>query len=102
MFLTESGMDQGINLFVRDLRQPNSQFIQMTGDCSKTYSPVEIIGDDIYMLTNAGAQKYRLMVANLKKPGYQDWKELIPEQDAVLEDVTLRGRRQDGAHLHQG
>ena len=48
MFLTESGMDQGINLFVRDLRQPNSQFIQMTGDCSKTYSPVEIIGDDIY------------------------------------------------------
>ena len=89
MFLTESGMDQGINLFVRDLRQPNSQFIQMTGDCSKTYSPVEIIGDDIYMLTNAGAQKYRLMVANLKKPGYQDWKELIPESDAVLEDVTF-------------
>ena len=89
MFLTESGMDQGINLFVRDLRQPNSQFIQMTGDCSKIYSPVEIIGDDIYMLTNAGAQKYRLMVANLKKPGYQDWKELIPEQDAVLEDVTF-------------
>lgn len=89
MFLTESGMDQGINLFVRDLRQPNSQFIQMTGDCSKTYSPVEIIGDDIYMLTNAGAQKYRLMVANLKKPGYQDWKELIPEQDAVLDAVTF-------------
>ena len=91
MFLTESGMDQGINLFVRDLRQPNSQFIQMTGDCSKTYSPVEIIGDDIYMLTNAGAQKYRLMVANLKKPGYQDWKELVPEGDAVLEDVTFVG-----------
>ena len=89
MFLTESGMDQGINLFVRDLRQPNSQFIQMTGDCSKTYSPVEIIGDDIYLLTNAGAQKYRLMVANLKKPGYQDWKELVPEGDAVLEDVTF-------------
>ena len=91
MFLTESGMDQGINLFVRDLRQPNSQFIQMTGDCSKTYSPVEIIGDDIYLLTNAGAQKYRLMVANLKKPGYQDWKELVPEGDAVLEDVTFVG-----------
>ena len=89
MFLTESGMDQGINLFVRDLRQPNSQFIQMTGDCSKNYMPVEIIGDDIYMLTNAGAQKYRLMVANLKKPGYQDWKELVPEDDAVLEDVTF-------------
>lgn len=89
MFLTESGMDQGINLYVRNLKQPNSQFIQMTGDCSKTYAPVEIIGDNIYVLTNANAPKYRLMIANINKPGYQDWKELIPEQDAVLEDVNF-------------
>ena len=89
MFLYESGMDQGINLYVRDLRQPNSQFIQMTGDCSKTYNPVEFIGDKIYMLTNAGAPKYRLMVASLNKPGYNDWQELIPEGEAVLEGVTF-------------
>ncbi len=89
MFLYESGMDQGINLYVRDLRQPDAQFIQMTGDCSKTYSPVECIGDNIYMLTNAGAPKYRLMVATLGKPGYGDWKELVAEGDAVLEDVTF-------------
>ena len=82
-------MDQGINLYVRNLKQPNSQFIQMTGDCSKTYAPVEIIGDNIYVLTNANAPKYRLMIANINKPGYQDWKELIPEQDAVLEDVNF-------------
>ena len=89
MTLTESGMDQGVNLYVRDLRQPGSQFIQMTGDCSKSYVPVQTIGDDIYMLTNAGAQRYRLMVANLKRPGYQDWRVLVPESDAVLEDVTF-------------
>lgn len=89
MFLTESGMDQGINLYVRNLKQPNSQFIQMTGDCSKTYAPVEIIGDDIYVLTNADAPKYRLMKANINKPGYQDWKELVAEQDAVLEDINF-------------
>ena len=89
MFLTESGMDQGLNLYVRNLKQANSQFIQMTGDCSKTYTPVEIIGDNIYMLTNANAPKYRLMVANINCPGYKDWKVLVPEQDAVLEDVNF-------------
>ncbi len=89
MFLYESGMDQGVNLYVRDLRHPDAQFIQMTGDCSKTYSPVECIGDNIYMLTNAGAPKYRLMVASLSKPGFGDWKELVGEGDAVLEDVTF-------------
>lgn len=91
MFLTESGMDLGLNLYARDLRQPGSQFIQMTGDCSKTYNPIEVIGDNIYMFTNADAPKYRLMIANLKQPGYKHWKELVPESDAVLDDVTFVG-----------
>lgn len=89
MFLTESGMDQGLNLYVRDLRQADSQFIQMTGDCTKTYSPLEVIGDDIYLLTNAGAPRYRLMKASLQMPGYQNWEEVVPESDAVLEGVTF-------------
>ena len=89
MFLTEAGMDQGSNLYVRDLRVPGSQFIQMTGDCSKNYSPAQIIGNRIYMVTNAGAPKYRMMVADINKPGYNDWKELVAETDAVLEDVVF-------------
>lgn len=89
MFLTESGMDQGVNLFVRDLRVPGSQFIQMTGDSSKDYVPMEVIGDKIYMLTNAGAPKYRLMVADIASPGFSDWKEVVAENEAVLDDVTF-------------
>lgn len=89
MFLTEAGMDQGTNLYVRDLRVPGSQFIQMTGDCSKNYAPAQIIGNRIYMVTNAGALKYRMMVADINKPGYNDWKELVAETDAVLEDVVF-------------
>ncbi len=91
MFLYESGMDQGLNLYVRDLRQPNSQFIQMTGDASKNYSPIETIGDSIYLFTNAGAEKNRIMVADIHHPGFQDWKELVPQSDAVLENVTFVG-----------
>lgn len=91
MFLYESGMDQGLNLYVRDLRQPNSQFIQMTGDASKNYSPIETIGDSIYIFTNAGAENNRIMVADIHHPGYQDWKELVPQSDDVLDGVTFIG-----------
>ena len=82
MFLTEAGMDQGTNLYVRDLRIPGSQFIQMTGDCSKNYAPAQIIGNRIYMVTNAGAPKYRMMVADINKPGYNtgrsSWQRRMP------------------------
>ena len=91
MFLYESGMDQGLNLYVRDLRQPNSQFIQMTGDASKNYSPIETIGDSIYLFTNAGAENNRIMVADIHHPGYQDWKELVPQSDDVLDGVIFIG-----------
>lgn len=91
MFLYESGMDQGLNLYVRDLRVPNSQFIQMTADASKNYSPIQQIGDSIFILTNAGAERNRIMVADIRKPGYNDWHELVPEGDAVLDDVTFAG-----------
>ena len=89
MFLSESGAGAGNNLFVRDLRVPNSQFIQMTSDMDFQYSPFEVINDRIYILTNYGAAKNRIMVANLKDPGVKDWKELVAEQSNVLEDVTV-------------
>lgn len=89
MFLTESGAGAGNNLFVRDLRVPDSQFIQMTSNMDLQYMPVEIIGDNIYIYTNDGAARNRLMVANVKNPGMKNWKELIPETSDVLEDVTF-------------
>lgn len=91
MFMSESGMDQGENLFVRDLRVSDSQFIQMTGDASKLYQPVGVVGDSIYVLTNAGAPKYRVMVATLGKPGFADWQEVVGEGDAVIDGVTMTG-----------
>ena len=89
MFLFESGERQGNHLYVRDLRQPNSQFIQMTSSMDYEYSPVEVMGDKILIMTNEGAPKNRLMVANLKKPGIRDWEELVGEEQDVLTDVTV-------------
>lgn len=93
MFLTESGMDNGNNLFIRDLGKHNSQFIQMCSAPQYIYSVVQTIGRKIYILTNANAPKYRLMVADLDHPGYGDWKELVGEKESVLEDVSFVGDR---------
>lgn len=89
MFLYESGGGSGTNLFVRDLRVPNSQFIQMTSNMDMQYSPIEIIGEKIYMFTNDGAPMNRLMVTDLKHPAFKDWKVVVPESSEVLEDVTF-------------
>ena len=89
MFLHESGAGSGMNLYVRDLRVPDAQFIQMTSNMDLQYSPIETVGDNIYLLTNDGAPRGRVMVADIHKPGFKDWKELIGESKDVLEDVQF-------------
>ena len=89
MFLYESGEGAGNHIYVRDLRKKDSQFTQMTSDMNYQYSPAEIIGDDIYLFTNYGAPKYRIMKTNINRPGIQDWQEFIPEKDNVLDGAGV-------------
>ena len=89
MFLYESGAGSGQNVYVRDLRVPNAQFIQMTSNLDIQYNPIGTIGDNIYMLTNDGAPRGRVMVANIHKPGFKDWKELVPESKHMLDNVEF-------------
>ena len=89
MFLYESGAGAGNNLFVRDLRVPGSQFIQMTSDMDLSYNVVETIGDKIYLMTNEGAPKSKVTVADIHRPGIAQWKTLIPEGDDVLESADI-------------
>ena len=84
MFLFESGAGAGINLYVRDLRVAGSQFIQMTGDMDYDYTPVHTDGDKIYLMTNYGAPRWRIMTADIRRPGIGDWQELVGEQKNVL------------------
>ena len=93
MYLIEAGAGAGNNLFVRDLRQPGSQFIQMTDNMDYQYSPIHDEGDKIYLYTNYGAPRGRIMTADIRKPGLNDWQELIPEQQNVLNGVDVINRQ---------
>lgn len=87
MFLTESGAGAGNNLFVRDLRKKDAQFIQLTSNMDLLYSPVETDGDKFYIYTNDGAPKGRLMVADIRQPGSSNWQEVIGQQQYAIEDI---------------
>ena len=93
MYLFEGGAGSGNNLFVRDLQQPESQFIQMTSDMDYQYTPIYDDGNKIWIYTNYGAPKGRIMVADIHQPGLDNWQELIAEQENVLSDVDVINRQ---------
>ena len=93
IYLYESGAGAGNNLFVRFLRQKDSQFIQLTDNMDYQYNPIYNEGDKIYLYTNYGAPKGRIMTADIRKPGINDWQELIPEQKNMLSFANVINRQ---------
>ena len=93
MYLVESGAGAGNNLYVRDLRKKDALFIQMTNDMDYLYSPLYNEGDCLYLYTNFGAPKGRIMTANIHQPGVNDGQVLVPEQQNVLSSASVIGRQ---------
>ena len=118
LFVYESGAGRGNNLFIKDLKKANAPFIQLTTDFDYQYSPIEVIDNNVYIFTNYGAPKNRIMVADINNPKLENWKELIPEMESVLSSEEVIGGKlfltydkdasnhayvysQKGEHMHE-
>lgn len=91
LFVYESGAARGNNLFLKDLKKAGSTFVQLTTDFEYQYSPIDVVGDQIYIYTNYGAPKNRIMVADINNPKLENWKELVAETESVLSGVQIIG-----------
>lgn len=54
----------------------------------------------LYMRTNMGADNNRLMAVPLSAPARENWQEVIPEADDVMENFTFIGDRIYVTYLH--
>ena len=89
LFVYESGAGNGNNLFIKNISKPKSELLQLTTNFDYSYYPIDVINNKIYIITNYKADNYRVMVADVNKPLLKDWKELIPEKEAVLSNASV-------------
>ena len=82
----------GSQLWIKDLRKPNSDFILVQDDYFARCSYVDNIGSDFYLHTNIDAPNYRLVKVNLKAPTQANWIDIIPESENVLRVNTGGGK----------
>lgn len=92
-FLIVNGSEgtSGNNVLVKDLTKPNSQFITVVEDFKKDHNVVDADGNSLLMLTTLNAPNKRLVRVDLGKPLAQNWVDVIPESDRLLEGVETAG-----------
>ncbi len=89
---------------VKDFSDPNNMFISIVDDLNNNYSVIDNIGEKLLVLTDYNAPKYRLILVDPKNPARENWKDVIPEKENVLQSVQIIGEKlivrymQDASH----
>jgi len=76
-------------LFLQDLSSKNPP-IEITTGKDFLYG-ADFLAGKLYITTNEDASRYRVMVADATHPRRENWKELIPQTDAVLLGASVTG-----------
>jgi prolyl oligopeptidase len=78
-------------MYLQDLKAATPP-IELTSGQDFLYSG-EIFRGKLYITTNEDAPRFHVFVADAEQPQRENWKEIIPEGDAVLKNVAVFGGR---------
>src|SRR5690606_23004588 len=93
LFINISEGTSGNAILVQDLLQKETTFKTLFSGFENNYSIVDNIDGTILATTDRNAPKYRLIAVDPKQPAEQNWKTIIPENDDLLESVSLWGKK---------
>jgi prolyl oligopeptidase len=93
MYLTVTESTSGNALAFKKAGLNEEPFTWLDKDFEDDYMPVGNKDNMLYVLTNNQAPLYRLIGIDLNNPSEENWVDIIPEQENVLESATLAGGR---------
>src|SRR5581483_11505958 len=78
-------------LWIKDLKANTPAVPVVTGKDS-LYTG-DVFSGKVYILTNEGAPRFHIFTVDAANPARENWKELVPESDAVIEETHIIGGR---------
>jgi prolyl oligopeptidase len=79
-------------VYIRDLAKPDGTFETVVEGVDALFGG-DLQNDRLYLHTNLDAPRYRVMAVDPARPSRDNWKPLIPERDAVLDNIAVIGGR---------
>ncbi|MCA9696824.1 MAG: prolyl oligopeptidase family serine peptidase, partial [Myxococcales bacterium] len=92
------------DIYFRDHRTPHTSSEPgwtVLSEGSPARTAVEVHDGRFYLLSNDGAPRFRVLVADPARPARKHWRELVPESTDTLESMTIVGGKLALDYLHQ-
>ncbi len=85
------GTEERNLLFVKDLTTPNAPVRELVSEFTHAYDVVGAVDGAIYVRTDDGAERYRVLAIDLATPERANWREVIPQAAGTLTGANLVG-----------
>lgn len=83
----------GQSFMIKDLTNPESKLIPIATSFENEYSVMENIGNQFYVYTNNMAPRYKLVKISMNNPSIDNWEDVLPQQEDLLEGVSFCGNK---------
>jgi prolyl oligopeptidase len=89
LIIYTSESTSGQMFMIKDLSNPQSDFVKPISDFNSEFSIVDNIGNQFYIHTNYKAPKYKLIKLSLNNPSPTSWEDILPQKEDLLENVSF-------------
>jgi prolyl oligopeptidase len=83
------GTDPKNLVFYKDLTDPSAEVVELISEFEASYSFIDNDGSFFWFQTDLDAPRGRVIAIDISNPSPDNWKEIIPQADEVLESVGL-------------
>jgi prolyl oligopeptidase len=88
---TTVGTDPRYQIAVKDLNDPYAMPVQLIDNFDNEFEFAGNDGPVLYFTTDVNAPRKRVIAIDLRKPQRENWREVIPQSDATLQNVNYVG-----------
>ena len=69
------------------------KIVPLSTERDAAYRVIATKGDSLYLFTDRGAPRRRLVVLDIRNPGVEQWRDVVPQTDDVIDQVYDMGGR---------
>nr|NIR45864.1 S9 family peptidase [Gemmatimonadota bacterium]NIR73832.1 S9 family peptidase [Candidatus Kutchimonas denitrificans]NIS02477.1 S9 family peptidase [Gemmatimonadota bacterium]NIT68345.1 S9 family peptidase [Gemmatimonadota bacterium]NIU51612.1 S9 family peptidase [Gemmatimonadota bacterium] len=99
------GTDERNRVYYVDFGDPmdpklDGEVVELLDDFDASYNFIGNDGPVFYFVTNLDAPKYRLIAIDTRSPARDNWREIIPEKEDVLQSVGIVNEQFVARYMH--
>lgn len=91
LFISAANSTSGNELYLKDLSVSNSHIVAIHKGFEYDVDVLDNVGTTLFIVTNLKAPNKRIVTVDVANPGVENWKDLIPETEQVLNPSTGSG-----------